>query len=159
MANEHNRFWEIISAIPACMVTTADGNVLRARPMATFIDTDARKIRFVTDDDSAKVGELIADNDLCLTFADTKSMLYASVSGKGRINSDRALIKELWGPYCEVFFPGGPENSNVVVIEIEPTQAEYWDNDKGKVAIAAEMAKAYFSEHGPDLGENAKLQL
>lgn len=159
MTNEHKRFWEIISSMPACMVTTMDGGVIRARPMATFIDTKARKIRFVTDDDSAKVDELVTDNDLCLSFADTKSMLYASVSGKAHLNRDRALIKELWGPYCDVFFPGGPEDSPVVVIEIEPTQAEYWDNDKGKITIAVEMAKAYFSDHGPDLGENAKLDL
>ncbi|MDA9865212.1 pyridoxamine 5'-phosphate oxidase family protein [bacterium] len=159
MTDEHERFWEIISGMPACMVTTTDGNLMRARPMATFIDTEARKIRFVTDDDSAKVGELTEDSDLCLTFADTKAMLYASVSGKGRFSKDQALIKKLWGPYCDIFFSRGPEESDVVVIEIDPTQAEYWDNDKGNIAIAYEMAKAYFSDHGPELGENAKLKL
>ncbi|UWR24455.1 pyridoxamine 5'-phosphate oxidase family protein [Sulfitobacter sp. S190] len=159
MTEEHERLWEIISDMPACMVTTQDGDVMRARPMATFIDKDARTIRFVTDNGSAKLSELADDHDLCLTFADTKSMLYASVSGKGKVSRDRDLIRKLWGPYCDVFFPGGADEADVAVITVVPTQAEYWDNDKNSVAMAYEMVKAYFSDDGPDLGGNAKLSM
>lgn len=159
MQHKYNRFWDIIADMPACMVTTRDGDAMRARPMAAFIDKDTRTIRFVTDDDSAKIAELSQDKDLCLTFADTKNMLFASVSGRGVISRDRDLIRELWGPYCDVFFAGGPEEAEVAVITVAPTQAEYWDNDQGKLIMAAEMTKAYFSDEGPDLGENAKLSL
>ncbi len=61
------------------------------------------------------------------------------------------------GPYCEAFFPDGPDS--VVVITVTASQAEYWDNDKGSLSIAFEVTKAYFGDHGPDLGENAKLDL
>lgn len=157
MTQEHDQFWDIIADIPACMVTTKDGALIRARPMAPFIDKEARAIQFVTDDDSAKVDEMLADRELCLSFADTKGMRFASVSGRAAITEDRTLIDKLWGPYCDVFFPGGPES--VVVVTVNASRAEYWDNDKGSLHMALEVTKAYFGDHGPDLGDNAKLQL
>ena len=159
MTDEHSRFWEIIAGSKACMVTTEDGGIMRSRPMAPFVDPDARTIHFVTDSGSAKIYELNADNDIALSFADTDAMLFASVSGKGVVSRDRDLIRKLWGPYCDVFFEGGPEDADVVVIKVTPSQAEYWDNDKGKISMAVEMTRAYFSDNGPNLGENAKLNL
>ena len=159
MSDEHKRFWEILAGSRACMVTTVDNDVLRSRPMAPFIDEDARTIHFVTDSESAKIYELHADSDIALSFSDPGDMVFASVSGKGIVSRDRNLIKKLWGPYCDVFFDGGAENADVAVIKISPSQAEYWDNDKGKIATAVEMARAYFSDGGPDLGENEKLGL
>ena len=122
-----------------------------------FVDKQLRTIQFVTDDDSAKVKELLKLHELCLTFADTKNMKFASVSGRGQITEDRNLIEKLRGPYCEAFFPDGRDS--VAVITVKASQAEYWDNDKGNLFIAYEVAKAYFGNEGPDLGENAKLDL
>ena len=157
MTAEHDRFWDIIAGMPACMLVTTDESVLRARPLAPFIDKDSRSIQFVTDDDSAKVEELLKQRKLCLTFADTGKMQFASVSGHGQITEDRSLVDKLWGPYCEVFFPDGRDS--VVVITVKASQAEYWDNDKGNLAMAYEVTKAYFGNEGPELGENAKLDL
>ncbi|WP_187429682.1 hypothetical protein ROLI_029620 [Roseobacter fucihabitans] len=157
MTTKHDQFWNIIAGIPACMVTTEDGDYIRARPMAPFVNKDARTIQFVTDDDSAKIEEMLLNRNLCLSFADTKTMQFASVSGKARMTEDKQLIKKLWGPYCDVFFPGGPDS--VSVITLDASRAEYWDNDKNKLLLAFEVTKAYFGDHGPDLGENAKLDL
>jgi len=159
MTDEHTRFWEILEEVTACMVTTEDNGVLRSRPMAPFISKEDQMIRFVTDSDSAKIYELNQDADIALSFVESDKMLFASVSGKGIVSHDRDLIRKLWGPYCDVFFEGGPDNADVAVITVIPSQAEYWDNDKGKVSMAVEMARAYFTENGPDLGENAKLDL
>ena len=157
MTTEHDHFWDIISDMPACMLVTTDESVLRARPLAPFIDKQSRSIQFVTDDDSAKVEELLKQRKLCLTFADTGKMQFASVSGHGQITEDRGLVDKLWGPYCEAFFPDGRDS--VVVITVKASQAEYWDNDKAKLAMAYEITKAYFGNEGPELGENAKLDL
>ena len=154
---EHDHFWDLIADMPACMLVTTDESVLRARPLAPFIDKQSRTIQFVTDDDSAKVEELLSHGSLCLTFADTKDMKFASVSGRGQITQDRSLIDRLWGPYCEAFFSDG--RNSVAVITVKASQAEYWDNDKGNLSIAFKVAKAYFGDEGPDLGENAKLDL
>ena len=57
------------------------------------------------------------------------------------------------------FFDGEPEDVNVAVNKIDPSQAEYWDNDKGSVAMAVGMTRAYFTDGGPDLGQNTKVDL
>lgn len=157
MANDKERIWDIIGELSVCMVTTKDGAVMRSRPMAPYIDTEARTIRFLTDGDSAKVFELHDDQNVALSFANMDKMLFASVSGHGIVSRDRELIKMLWGPYAEVFFSGSSDDADVAVITVAPTQAEFWDNSKGKLAIAGELTKAYFSDDGPDLGVNAKL--
>lgn len=157
MTQEHDHFWDIIADMSACMLVTTDVSLLRARPLAPFIDKKSHTIQFVTTDDSAKIDELLNDRDLCLTFADNDKMIFASVSGRGEVSDDKELIKSLWGPYCEAFFPDGPDN--VVIITVKASQAEYWDNDKGSLSMAFEVTKAYFSDQGPDLGENEKLDL
>ncbi|SFS11210.1 pyridoxamine 5'-phosphate oxidase family protein [Yoonia litorea] len=157
MADDKQHFWDIIAKIGVCMVTTKDGDVIRSRPMAPYIDTEARTIQFMTDSDSAKVFELDADEDIALSFADTGKMLFASVSGYGEVSRDQALIAELWGPYAEVFFGNDPEKADVAIVKVTPVQAEFWDNQKGYISLALEMGRAYFSEGGPNLGDNAKL--
>lgn len=159
MSKESKRFWDMISAMQVSMVTTEDEGVMRSRPMAPFVDINTHSIRFVTDGHSAKVFEIKADRDIAVSFADTQKMIFASVSGRATISRERDLIRELWGPYCDVFFEGGPDDADVAVIEVHPVQAEFWDNDKGKVSAAVEMTRAYFDSAGPDLGENAKLDL
>lgn len=158
MTSDKYQLWEILEAVGERMVTTKDGDVMRSRPMVPLIDKDARTIRFMTDDESAKVFELNTDTDIALSFADTDKMLFASVSGHGRVSSDQGQISEMWGPYAEVFFGSGPENADVAIVTIDPVQAEFWNNRTGKVAMAFEMARAYFSEDGPNLGANAKLE-
>jgi general stress protein 26 len=159
MSNEHKRFWEILDEVEICMVTTADKGAMRARPMAAYIDKEARSIQFVTDGDSAKLMEINADSDICLSFADTGKMLFASVIGKATVSRNRALIHQMWGPYCDVFFGSDPATADVAVIEVHPDFAEYWDNDSSAVGMAVELARAYFSDDGPDLGLNAKLEM
>ncbi|EBA10589.1 pyridoxamine 5'-phosphate oxidase family protein [Roseobacter sp. CCS2] len=158
MTIDNKRFWEILKDTPICMVTTVDGNVLRSRPMAPYIDTNKKTIQFMTDGDSAKLFEIAENKEIGLSFADQKNMVFASVSATATVSRDKALINELWDAYAEVFFGNGPEGADVAIIKAEPTQAEFWDNSKGTLAIAAEMTRAFFSDDGPNLGDNEKLQ-
>ena len=159
MTGDTEKFWVILADMTVCMVTTRDGDVLRSRPMAPYIDAEKRTIRFMTDSDSAKLIELSDNSDMALNFADQKKMIFVSVSAKGVISRDRDLIKDMWGPYAEVFFGSDPETADVAIIKAVPVQAEYWDNSGGMLKLAAEMTRAYFSDDGPNLGENAKLDL
>ncbi|MCL3881183.1 pyridoxamine 5'-phosphate oxidase family protein [Marivita sp. GX14005] len=159
MTDKHDRFWEILDDMRVCMITTEDDGLLRSRPMAPHIDKDARTISFITDRDSAKVHELRSDRELNLSFADNKDMVFASVSGKGFVNYDKEKLREMWGPYAEAFFGDDPDKADAAIITVQPSQAEYWDSDKGKIASAIELTKSYFGDEKPDLGENKKLNL
>lgn len=159
MTTDTDRLWEMLEDISICMVTTKDGDVLRSRPMAPYVDEEKRTIRFITDGESAKLLEIAENRDIALSFADQSKMIFASVSAKASVSRNKALIAKMWGPYAEIFISGGPDEADVAVIEAQPEQAEFWDNSKGKIAIAAEMTRAFFSDDGSDLGDNAKLDL
>ena len=64
MTNDKEQFWDIISELSVCMVTTRDKGVMRSRPMAPYVDKNARTIQFMTDGNSAKVFELDVDQDI-----------------------------------------------------------------------------------------------
>ncbi|MEM8750664.1 MAG: pyridoxamine 5'-phosphate oxidase family protein [Pseudomonadota bacterium] len=158
MSDKQENLWNMIDDQMVCMVTTNDNGVLRSRPMAPFIDKDKKTIRFMTDRTSGKVEELHHDSDLVLNFMNDDKLQYVSISGRGKVTTDRAMIKQMWGPYCDIWFTGDADTADVAVVLVEPTQAEYWDDNTGKIKMAYEMSKAYFSDEAPDLGENAKLQ-
>lgn len=159
MKTDHAQFWDILEKTSICMVTTEDDGLFRARPMAPYIDADAKTIRFMTDAASAKVFEVAANKNIGLTFADQGSMVFASVSAKGVVSYEKDLIKKLWGPYAQVFFGSDPESADVAILTAEPERAEFWDNSGSKIAMAFELTRAYFSDGGPNLGTNAKLEL
>ncbi|MFP7569986.1 pyridoxamine 5'-phosphate oxidase family protein [Marivita sp. S2033] len=159
MTDKNERFWEILDDMRVCMVTTEDDGSLRSRPMAPNVDAKARTISFITDRDSAKVHELRSDRDLNLSFADPDNNVYASVSGRGLVSYDKEKLREMWGPYAKAFFGDDPDSADAAVITVNPSQAEYWDSDKGKIASAIELTRAYFGDSAPDLGENKKLDL
>ena len=71
MSDQHERFWEILSGMQVCMVTTEDEGVLRSRPMAPFVSALDKTIQFVTDSGSAKIFELNKDADIALSFVDS----------------------------------------------------------------------------------------
>lgn len=153
------QLWDMMDDAKICMVTTMDNGVMRSRPMVAYIDKDAQTIAFLTDRTSAKIEELHQDKDIALSFVNTDDMEFVSLSGKGHVSTDRGLIKDMWGPYADVFFGGDADTADVAVISVKPEQAEYWDSEDGKLKLAYEMTKAYFTDEGPDIGDNAKLIL
>lgn len=55
MTQEHDHFWDIIADMPACMLVTADENLLRARPLAPFVDKPLLRGLFPDGRDSVSV--------------------------------------------------------------------------------------------------------
>lgn len=157
MTEKHENFWDLIENITICMVTTNDNGSLRSRPMASKVDRETGLIYFLTESGTPKLEELHQDSDLALSFADPDNHCYVSVSGRGVVSKDRELIKKLWGPFCDVWFEGDADTADVSVISVHPEQGDYWKNTSGKVKTAFEMAKFYFIDGVPDIGENRRV--
>lgn len=157
--SEERELWDMLEDFHVCMATTRDGDVLRSRPMAPAIDPAEEVIRFLSAAHSPKVGEINAEHDINLSFADPDSMSFVSVSGRATISRDRATIRELWNPYADAWFEGDAETADVVVLTVRPTEAQYWDGDSSKIARMWEIAKAKMTGARPDMGDNAKLDL
>lgn len=131
----------------AMLVTHSEGR-MHARPMAVADlrrDADAY---FFTHRGSPKVGEIADDSNVTLTFQAGRQ--FASVYGRISAVSDRALVEKLWKEPFKIWFPGGKNDPDLVVLRFEAESGEYWDNaGMGGLKYAFEAAKAYVSGEKP----------
>jgi general stress protein 26 len=159
MSNQDSidRVWDIIEQVGLCMLTTQSAAGLRARPLEARPDRDAGLIYFVTDLHSAKHDEIEATPDVGLTFIDTSSKAYLSITGRACVMRDVEKIKAAWRKTDEVWWHGGPGDPNVCLLRIEPLTAELWDGPASAAVTAFEFAKARWTGEEPNLGENRKV--
>jgi len=159
MSNNENvdRVWDIIEQVGVCMLTTQFAGGLRARPVEARPDREAGLICFVTDIHSAKEDEIEAAPDVGLSFIDAKDKAYLSIPGRARVTRDADKIKAAWRKTDEVWWPGGPTDPNVCLLQIEPATAELWDGPASAVVTAFAFAKARLTGEEPNLGQNRKV--
>ena len=161
MANDNardiDRTWELMKKIGFAMMVTRDGEKLRARPMAAYIDRDANTIFFLSDVRRHKDDEIAANPAINLSFADAGDMKFVSVSGTAAVSNDRAKIKELFSTPAKAWWDSA-EDPNIRVLKFTPDEAEFWDSP-GTVISYVKMAAAAVSGTRPDIGTNRKVAI
>jgi general stress protein 26 len=155
-STQEARMWEIAEATDFCMFVTMDGNKPWARPMSTIARANERLFFMLTDRASVKDDHIKANPHVTLAYASNPTFL--TVRGVATLSSDKEKIKELWSPGAQVFWPEGPEESNVVIIAVTPHEAEYWDGDN-RLVSTAKFAWALATGTEISAGENKKLRL
>ncbi|WP_187969397.1 pyridoxamine 5'-phosphate oxidase family protein [Aquibium microcysteis] len=149
--------WDMMENIGLCMLATADGQDIRSRPMAAYVDHDERMVYFLTDAASHKDDEIARDPAVCLAFADPKANSYVSVSGHAEISNDRGKIKELFSTPAKAWWDDA-EDPAIRVLKVRPKDAQYWDGP-GRAVSFAKMLVAAASDSRPDMGDNAKVRM
>lgn len=160
-AQQH--FREILRKFDQAMfVTQAGDGTLRARPMAIAECADDGHIWFITGEDTAKVDELKRDSRLLAVMQSTGK--YLSLSGRGELSRDRAHIERLWKDAYKAWF-SGKDDPSIVLVQLRPEEAEYWDNSgtKGlKFALQYAAARVTGKElrgEAQDVDQHAKVRL
>jgi general stress protein 26 len=143
----------------AMLVTRTADDRMRGRPMAV---ADARQdgvLYFATPIDSPKVDELLKDPRVCVCLQNRSR--YVSITGSARLITERALIDRLWSEAWNVWFPGGREDPALCLLEVEPEEAEYWDESGTKgLRYLFEAVRAYASGEPPrtDAEQHGKVR-
>jgi general stress protein 26 len=136
----------------AMLVTHATGTGLRARPMAIADVAEDGSIWFITGEDTSKVDEAKQDPHIMAVMQSTAK--YLSVSGEAIVQRDRAHIDRLWKDSYKAWFSGGKNDPKIVLIQLKPHAAEYWDNSGiSGLKFALEYAKARVT--GKEMREDA----
>ena len=130
---------------------------LRSRPMSSIVKSEEGKIYFLSDARASKDYEIASHPDILLTYGNGSSQ-FVSTRANAVTSTDRALIKKLWNPGAQAFWPKGPDDPDVIAIIATPTIAEYWDGSAG-ILGTAKMAYALLTGTAPDLGDNSKVTL
>jgi general stress protein 26 len=157
--NDRNieRAWELMDKIGFAMLVTRDGDKLRARPMRAYLERDENAIYLLTDARRHKDEEIARNPSVNLSFADTGSMKYVSLTGTATVSNDRARIKELFSTPAKAWW-GSADDPNIRVLKVVPDDAEFWDSP-GSMISYVKMAVAAATGSRPDIGDNRKVSM
>lgn len=150
-----DRVWELMKSISICMLTTRDGEEIRARPMGAYVRREDDAVYFLTDVRRHKDDEIQRQPNVCLAFS--QGQKFVSMTGRAVVSSDRAKIKELWGTPAKAWWES-PDDPNIRVLKVTPHDAEYWDGPNTVVSYV-KMAVAAMTGERPHLGANRKVAM
>ena len=151
---------ELIEGIDYALFTTqgTSDDPLHSRPMALRKVEDDGDLWFFSKKDSRKVKELIADPQVLISFADPKKQNFVSITGRAEIVAERAKVAAMWSEVYRAWFPGGAEDTNVVLIRVRAEQAEYWDTPTNAMVFAYGYVKAVATGKPSRAGEVGKVE-
>lgn len=159
--NSHEQLHDLLKDFDTAMlVTHAAGGQLHARPMAVAQVEPGGDLWFVTDRHSGKMDDIGADAQVNITMQGGGK--FVSLSGRARAVEDRAKVDEVWNEHMRVWFPGGKGDPNLVLLRVEATEGEYWDNSgTNAIKYMFKAGVAYLRGTRPtnDQTEHSKVQL
>ncbi|MCY7308658.1 MAG: pyridoxamine 5'-phosphate oxidase family protein [Rhodoferax sp.] len=160
--SSREQLWSLIKDIKFAMFTTRHGNGhLHARPMTTqnqSVDEDDRLWFFMSRRDSA-VADLAGEAEVNLSYADTDEHSYVSVSGKAKAVVDLVKTRSLWSKAADVWFPGGAEDPDLALVEVQITHAHYWNTKDNKMTQLYKLAKAVVTGETPKhMGDSVEVR-
>ncbi|MEP7056924.1 MAG: pyridoxamine 5'-phosphate oxidase family protein [Caldimonas sp.] len=155
--------WEMIKDTRFGMFTTRHGNGhLHSRPMTTQnskLDQDD-SLWFFMSRKGDSVADLEADPTVNVAYANQSRDSYVSVSGAAKVVDDLAKKKQLWNKMTEAWFPNGPTDPDLALVQVLITHANYWDVEKSKVVQLYEMAKAFATGKPPiDMARHGEVRM
>ena len=159
----HAKLWDLIKDIKFGMFTHrhTDGR-LHSHPLTTqnqSIDEGAVLYFFVSR--ASDIAERVrTDGNVNISYAHPGKDSYVSVTGEARDVEDMATVQRLWTKTAEAWFPQGPADPDLQLLEVRIQQAEYWDVTDSKMTQLFKMAKAAVTGTTPqNLGEHKELKV
>lgn len=142
-SKDAQRLAELLKEFRFAMLTTREGKRLASRPM-TIAGREPGKLWFLTTMQSEQTKALEIAPRVQITCQSV--MVFLSISGEAKLVKDQAKLDELWSEADRVWFPEGRESKDLVAIEVELIEGEYWDQSGLKgLKYVFEAAKAYLS--------------
>jgi general stress protein 26 len=159
---QHEVLWDLIKDTRFCMLAHrhSDGS-LHSHPLATQNKTlaaDGLLYFFVSK--SSEVGQrLQQDGNVNLAYANPGKDTWVSVTGTARINTDLGKKKELFSVMTKAWFPDGPGDPNMELVEVHIDEAEYWNVKENKLLQLLKMGTAAVTGHPPrKMGEHQEVR-
>jgi general stress protein 26 len=126
-SDQQKHLFKIVNDARTAFMVTHQAGSLHGRPMVNAeVKEGDSVIYFATQRRSGKVDELDHDPHVCLGYTNSTGSEWASLNGLARVIDNRAKIKELWSAVWKNWFEG-PDDPNLVLIEVTPDRGEYWD--------------------------------
>ncbi len=155
--------WDLIKDTRFAMFTTRHGNGhLHSRPMTTQnskVDEDD-SLWFFMSRAGEPVADIASEPVVNVAYANPSKDSYVSVSGRACVVDDTPKKKQLWSKLNEAWFPAGPTDPDLALVQVRITHANYWDVKESKIVQLWEMAKAAATGKPPtDMGEHGEVRM
>ena len=161
--SDQKTLWKLIKDIKFGMLTHRHANgELHSHPLTTQnkSDDDGSTLYFFVSHKSELAHRVVQDGNVNVSYAHPGDDSYVSVSGHGAIVEDQTKKAELFSPFAKAWFPLGPTDPDLALLEIKILHAEYWDVTDSKMVQLAKMAKAAITGEPPkNLGEHKEPHL
>jgi general stress protein 26 len=102
---------------------------------------------------------LLADGNVCVSYADPDKDVYISISGMARISENMDTKRRLFNALAKAWFPGGADDPNLELVEVQIHHAEYWNIKESKTKQLFKIASAAVSGEQPVMGEHRELNV
>lgn len=151
--SDRDKVLEILKSYQTAMLVTHDHGDLHARPMQIGKVDDDGRVSFLTGAPSHKVEEIADDAGVLVICQDDRSA-YLAIYGRARVTRDPQQVKAVWREPYRTWFPDGPDSPELVLIEVNPDAAEYWDTrGVNKLKYLFSAATAYVKGERPHIEE------
>ena len=155
--------WSLIKDIKFAMLTHRHENgMLHSAPLTTQNGKDDQgSVLYFFIPRSGDIAHCVArDGNVNVAYAHPGDDSYVSVSGAARIVENTAKKEALFTPFAKAWFPDGPTDPNLALLEVAIEHAEYWDVKESKMMQLAKMAKAAITGERPSgMGEHKEIKL
>lgn len=137
------RIQKLIDGAKFCMLTSRSGpGELRSRPMTLQQITFDGDLWFFTSKASALAEDVVHESSVNVSFSRPDRPEFVSISGHGRFVDDPVKLRELWNPSYQAWLPGGVEDPDLALLQVEITHAEHWDENAGMIHSIRGVAEA-----------------
>lgn len=139
----------------AMMITRSGDRSIHGRPMSIAEIGEDGELYFASSLDSGKLRDIELDPEVTLIFQGDS--VFISLQGTAHLSTDPELIDRLWSEAWRVWFPEGKNDPSLVILKIDPEDAEYWDNSGGGgLTYAMTAMKAYIKGEQPTIKDTAR---
>lgn len=162
-APEHKKLWDLIKDIKFGMFTHRHANgMMHSQPLTTLNKSmdEGDKLYFFVSRTSDVARQIMQDDNVNVSYSSPSDDSYVSVSGKALIVEDMDKKKALWSPMAKAWFPDGPTDPDLALMQVRISNAEYWDVKESKMLQVAKMVTAAITGTPPaNMGEHKEVQM
>lgn len=94
---------------------------------------DGRKFWFLADARTVLDWEATRRHVVTLTFQSPDEHVFLTLSGKAEVITDAAVTAKMWRPAFKRWFPGGPSDPRLLLVQFSPYDAEFYESADGRV--------------------------
>ena len=136
------------------------GTADHMQPMTHFTDREAGCLWFITSRKTDLARHLVTGpREAHFTVTTSNGKVYACMSGDLSPVQDPAKLEDLWSPMASMWFDGGKDDPDVLLLRMDLHEAAVWLNDAGALRFGIEMVRGATSEHDPEVGEHGMVDL